>query len=420
MAEAAIKVIKTGMLIDGTGAAPIENATVIIEKTKIKAVGQNIQIPNAAEVIDATGKTVMPGLIDAHMHCSGHKLGDTLRDALSRPIEVRLIKALFDAKDYLAAGFTTVKSCGGINGVFLKRAVDDGILTGVPRIITSGYMLQHPLGILYPFMDAEYIDARTSKLAGLAGGLTLLCDGVDECIKAARYTLGHGADFIKIWSRRNTIFNLDELKVIVQTAAENNKFVTVHAENPKQCRSSVVAGAKTIDHCYGIEDEVIEMGNKAGVIYVSTLIEALATITYGAGAGYSPEEIESCRRNFDNMTQPYKKIRKLGGVMAIGTDSGATTLVRMYSSSAVELELLVKHCDFTPMEAIVAATKNGALASFIGDKTGTIEPGKFADIIIVDGDPLKDIKILQDTNKIKMVMLEGKVEIERSLTPKIV
>ena len=147
----------------------------------------------------------------------------------------------------------------------------------------------------------------------------------------------------------------------------------------------------------------------------------LGTIAEGnTVCDYSPEEIESCRRNFDNMTQPYKRIRKLGGVMAIGTDSGATTLVRMYSSSAVELELLVKHCDFTPMEAIVAATKNGALASFIGDKTGTIEPGKFADIIIVDGDPLKDIKILQDTNKIKMVMLEGKVEIERSLTPKIV
>jgi imidazolonepropionase-like amidohydrolase len=236
---------------------------------------------------------------------------------------------------------------------------------------------------------------------------------VDECIKATRYTLGHGADFIKIWPRRGSMFNPDELKAIVQTAAQVGKFVTVHCEDSRDARSAILAGAKTIDHAYGIEDEVVEMGNKAGVIYVSTLIEAWATILHGAEAGMPLHEIEWSRRGFDLMCQAYKRIRKLGGIMAIGTDSGAKTLVQMFSSSAVELELLVKHCDFTPMEAIVAATKNGALASFIGDKTGTIEPGKFADIIVVDGDPLADIKILQDTKKIKMVMLEGKVEIEQ-------
>jgi imidazolonepropionase-like amidohydrolase len=395
MVEAGIKAIKGGRLIDGTGAAPVENATVIVENAKIKAVAQNIKIPKGAQVIDATGKTVMPGMIDAHMHCEGPKPDDTYLDEISRPRELRLIKAIFDAKDYLAAGFTTIKCCGGIKGVFLKQAVAEGILTGLPRILAAGYMLQNSLGNPAPYMATEYLDGRTSKLAGFPEGLVIFCDGVDECIKATRYTLSHGADFIKIWPRRGAMFNQDELKAIVQTAAQVDKFVTVHCEDSRDAKSAILGGAK------------------AGVIFVSTLIVWRAWILHGAEVGRSPREIEHARSGFELMCQAYKRIRKAGGIMAIGTDSGGESLVQKLGSSAVELELLVKHCDFTPMEALITATKNGALASFIGNKTGTIEPGKFADIIVVDGDPLADIKVLQDTKKIKMVMLEGKVEIEQ-------
>ena len=115
----------------------------------------------------------------------------------------------------------------------------------------------------------------------------------------------------------------------------------------------------------------------------------------------------------EKMCVGYTMIRKMGGVLAIGTDTFGEKLIEKFGTSAKEMELLVTYCEHTPMEAILTATRNAAMACFIGDKTGTLEPGKFADIIIVDGDPLADIKVLQDAEKIKMVMLEGKVEVER-------
>ncbi len=246
------------------------------------------------------------------------------------------------------------------------------------------------------------------------GGEAIFCDGVDECIKATRYTLGRGSEFVKIWPRRGSMFNQEELKAIVQTAAQVGKFVTVHCESSNDSKNAILGGAKTIEHAYGIEEEVVEIGIKAGVIFTSNLSCWTSIIRHGTEVGRLPSEIEMGHKRVEQMRQGYKRIRKLGGILAIGDDSGGESLVQRLGSSAVELELLVKQCDFTPMEAIVAATKNGALASFIGDKTGTIEPGKFADIIVIDGDPLVDITILQDRKKIKMVMLEGKIEIDQS------
>lgn len=412
MAEKGIKAIKAGKLIDGTGAAPVENATVLIEDGKIKAVGQNIDIPKEAQVIDATGKTVMPGMIDAHVHLEGTRVTDLFQEEITRPRELRLIKAIDDAKTFLQTGFTTVKCCGGINGVYLKQAAQEGILSGVPRITAAAYMLQNVLGNPYPFLSEEYLDPRTSKLRGYLGGPILYCDGVDECIKATRYTLSHGADFIKIWPRRGAMFNQDELKAIVQTAGQVGKYVSIHCENAQDTQATISCGAKTAEHVAGLDDATVEMGIKAGVIFVSTLLVIHSCILYGVESGKFPN-LDREKMFFNLMCQSYKKIRKAGGVLALGTDNGGESLVEHLGTSAVEIELLVENCDFTPMEAIVVATKNSAMACFMGDITGTIEPGKFADILVIDGDPLANIKILQDREKIKMVILEGKVEVER-------
>jgi imidazolonepropionase-like amidohydrolase len=413
MAKADIKAIKAGRLINGTGAPPLENATVLIEGARIKAVGQDIKVPKEAQVINATDKTVMPGLIDAHMHCDGPKADDTMLERLSRPREVGLIKAISDVKFFLSAGFTTVRSCGGTSGVFLKQALTEGVVTGLPRMVVSGYMLQNSLGSPYKYMPPEYVDGRTNKLAGTAGGEAIFCDGVDECIKATRYTLSRGSEFVKIWPRRGSMFNQEELKAISQTASQTGRFVAVHCESSNDAKNAIMGGAKTVEHIYGIEDDAVEMGIKAGAIFTSNFSCWTSIVLYGAEVGRPPGEIEMGHRRVEQMAQGYKRIKKLKGILAIGTDSGGDSLVQKLGSSAVEMELLVKNSDFTPMEAIIAATKNGALACFMGDKTGTIEPGKLADIIIVDGNPLSNIKILQEIDKIKMVMLEGKIEIDR-------
>lgn len=413
MVESGIKVIKGGRLIDGTGAAPVDNGMVLIENTKIKAIGQDIPVPDGAHVIDATSKTVMPGLIDAHMHCNGPRPEDTFHDTISRPRELRLIKAINDTRDCLLSGFTTVKSCGGMNGIYLKRAVSEGSLNKMPRLFSTSYMLTSTIGNPHPYMPEEYVDARKSKHDGHPGGLCVFCDGLDECIKATRYAITRGADFVKIFARGGSCFNQEELQAIVRTSADVDKFVSIHTENSEIAERAIIAGVKTIDHATGVEDRVVEMGNKAGVIFVSTLVCLEAIIKCGPGAGRSVQELEWAKRFLEVSCMTYKMIRREGGTMAIGTDYGGESLVRELGGSAIELELLVKYCDFTPMEAIVSATKNAAKACFLEEQTGTIEKGKWADLLVIDGNPLEDITILQQKEKIKMVMLEGKVEIER-------
>jgi imidazolonepropionase-like amidohydrolase len=416
MATTNIKIIKAGMLIDGTGKSPVENVKVLVENSVIKAVGQDIEIPKDAQVIDATGKTVMPGLIDSHVHFHGKKPDDTEMDPLSRPREIRLIKAVFDAKKRLATGFTTSKDCGGMYGVFLKQAAAEKIISGIPRIVAAGYELQNTEVSHYSYLSPEYLDARTSRIEGQVGGEKLICDGVDECIKATRYAISRGSDFIKVVSSDEAAFNLDEMKAIVQTAGQVNKYVTIHCDTPAFAKRAIQAGVKTVDHAIGMDEEAIEMGNRAGVIFVSTLAVMKAEIDYASGPKMTKDALQKAewgKGKLEKMVSSYIKVRKLGGTLAIGTDFGGGRLAENYNVSAVEMELLVKYCNFTPMEAIVAASKNGALACFMGEKFGTIEPGKFADIIVVDGDPLTNIAVLQDLDKIKLVMLEGKIEVDK-------
>jgi imidazolonepropionase-like amidohydrolase len=413
LAKADVKVIKAGKLIDGTGKQALDNAIVLIENDRIKAVGQNIKIPDEAQVIDATGKTVMPGMIDAHMHYHGMRPDDNMmEEEMVRPRELETIKAVFDAKKYLALGFTTTKDCGGMNGVYLKQAAAEKILTGIPRIVASAFEIKNSNSHPYTFMPVEYFDARTSRLGSLVGKETIYCDGADECIKAARFAFSRGADFLKLVNPYDKGFNFEELKAFVQTAAQVNKFVTAHSDTAEFAKRALKAGAKTIDHAIGIDEEAIEMGNKAGAIFVSTLAVMQAVIDYGHTVKRKRYTAEEAKIKIVPMIEGYKMIRKMGGILAIGTDVGGESLCE-YIGSALEMELLVRYCDYTPMEAIVCATKNAAMACFIGDKTGTIEPGKLADIIVVDGDPLKNVKILQEMDKIKLVMLEGKVEINK-------
>ena len=404
-----MKAIKGGMLIDGTGADVTRNATVLIEGSKVKAVGTNVAIPKDAEVIDAAGKAVMPGLIDSHVHFWGG-LGGGLEEKIKRPAELALIKSINDARDLLAAGYTTAKDCGSRNALFLKKALAEGTLTGLPRIIAAGYWLSQTYGHFDAhYFPREYADVRTTKHSNAGITDSLICDGVDECIKATRYALREGADFIKCattgggGSDRDTPsdvqFNLDEIKAIVNTAAQVGKYVTAHCEmSLKALKQSIIGGIKTIDHACLTDDECIELAIKNDVIFVSTLTVFKRMI----------EDEEDMGRA---AVESYKRIHRAGATLATGTDTAGSRI--KFGNNATELELLVSKCDFSPMDAIVAATKHGAKACFMEEKTGTIEEGKLADIIIVDGDPLADIAILQNQEKIKMVMLEGKIEISR-------
>jgi len=416
-------VIRGGTLIDGTGALPLKDATIVVEDKTITAVGKqkDVDIPRKANVteIDASGKTIMPGLIDSHLHLSGMKTDRMIEEMILRPEKLSIIKSVYDAIDLLEAGFTTVKDCGGF-GISLKRAIAEGTTRG-PRILSSGFILGQTGGhVDVHFLPVEWVDARTTKM-----GMALLCDGVAECIKAARYALREGADFIKICTSggvmsmgdrpEDTQFTVEEIRAIVEEARHVGKYVTAHCQGTEAMKNSIAAGVKTIDHAFYPDDDVIKMAKeRKDVVFVSTLSVGWRIITGGVEAGYPPWAVAKAKEAWDIMIKNIAKLYRAGLTIASATDFAGSPLLKM-GTNAMELELLVKHCGFKPLDAIASATRNGARACGLETQIGTLEKGKLADLIIVDGDPIKDIKILQEKSKIRLVMKEGKAEVNRGM-----
>ncbi len=400
-----VKLIKGGTLIDGTGTAPVKDVDVLIEGSIIKSVGKNVEAPANAEVIDARGKTIMPGLIDSHIHLWGSVEGGMF-EWLTRPLELGLIKAISDAKAMLNAGFTTVKCCGSRNGLHIRDAAAEGTLKGVPRIIAAGHWVSQTFGHGdAQILPAEYVDMRTTRHHSIFTD-ALLADGVDECIKATRYALRQGADFIKIHvsggftSPRDKVtdvqFNLSEIKAITDTAMQVGKYVTAHYQKSiPSLRNAILGGVKTIEHALLTDDRSIEMAMEKDIVFVSTI-------------SVMRRSLEANSENARLIVESYNRITRAGALFAMGTDNMG--IADTAGKNARELELLVEHCDISSADAIVMATRNGAQACFMGDKTGTIEAGKLADIIVIDGDPLGDITVLQNADNVKMVMLEGNIE----------
>ncbi len=426
--EKKMTVIRGGNLIDGTGAKPKKNSIVLIEDGKIKDVGREdeVIIPEKVEKIkvDAAGKTIMPGLIDSHLHLIGMKTDRFIEEQLVRPPQLGLIKSAYDALDLLEAGFTTVKDCGGF-GIYLKKAIAEGTIRG-PRILSAGYTLSQTAGHGDThFIPIEWVDPRVSKRGMSLGSMALLCDGVPECIKAARYALREGADFIKIMASggvmsmvdkpEDTQFTLDELEAIVEEAKHVGKFVTAHCQGTEAMKNCIKAGVKTIDHAFYPDDQVIEMAKQRGdVVFVPTLSINWRIVTEGEEAGYPPWAVAKGKEVWETTKKNIARLHKAGLTIASATDFCGSPLLKM-GTNAVELEMLVENCGFEPMDAIVAATLNGAKACGLESEIGTIEKGKLADIIIVDGDPVKDIKVLQEKDAINLVMKEGTIETKRNI-----
>jgi len=323
-----------------------------------------------------------------------------------RPMELGLIKATYDAQKMLNAGYTMAKCCGSNNGPYLRDSFAEGTLKGIPRIIASGPWISQTFGHGdQHHFPSEYVDLRTTMHRSIFTQ-ALLADGVEECIKATRYAMRLGADFIKILVSGGFIsprdkptdvqFNLKEIKAIVDTAAQAGKYVTAHYQmSIPALRNAILGGVKTIEHNMLTDDKSIEMAMKKDVIFVST-------------ASVFRNGLKENSDNAKLVIESYNRIHASGATFAAGSDTLGGRA--QFGDNAFELELLTTYCDIPTMDAIVMATKNAAIACFMGDQTGTIEEGKLADVIIVNGDPLADIKLLQNSDNIEMVMLEGNVE----------
>lgn len=417
-----IKVFRGGTLIDGTGRTPIKDSIVVVEGSRIKSVGkeEEIEVPRGerVETIDVNGKTILPGLIDTHVHIymNGEALG-VYELPLHQNTMFVAVKAVPYLKRTLEMGITTLRDGGcGYNwvGVALRDAINKGLIPG-PRYLTSGYHLTVTGGhgyFLPPWLGNIRGGDVTEQVA-------MHVDGPDEWKKAARLNIYHGTDNVKMVTSRDLISpgdptspqaTYEEIKAAVEEAHKMGKKAIAHSSGHVAMMNAIKAGADSLVHGFYLDEEVADMMVKNNVFLEPT--NRYCKLLVDRGPGEQPEfVVENAIEAWKDREKNFKMYLRKGVKITFGSDAGGVAYIR-HGDNAHDLSLLVE-LGMTPMQAIVAATKTSAECLGLGDQVGTLEPGKIADIIIVDGDPLKDINVLHIEDKIKMVMKEGEIVITR-------
>ncbi|MEM4517660.1 MAG: amidohydrolase family protein [Desulfurococcaceae archaeon] len=413
-------IVREARLFDGREKV-IENAVIVIDPSGyIRDVGSegSVEYPRVENIIEinARGLTALPGLIDAHMHLTGFRTGDVIKEPLLTPYETLVARCVVDLESLINAGFTTVVDAGSVIALGLKQAVEEGSIKG-PRIIAAGLPISQTFGHGDThYLPIEYVDYRTTKLNDPIK--SLICDGVDECRKATRYALRMGSDFIKIFttggvlSQRDrpeyTQFTLDEIKAIVYEAEAAGRFVHAHAEGSKGIINALEGGVKVIAHADMIDEDGITLALEKNAVIVPTLAVSEHIINYGAELGLPSwaieKENELYKHHVDNVRRAYRE----GVKIATGTDFWGGVKAFRHGDNALEIVLFVEKLGMTPKEAIKSATAIASEVAGLKD-IGAIEKGRKADLILIEGNPLDNIKLILSKEKVKLVMKNGKI-----------
>lgn len=398
-----------GVIITKAGQAPLKNATIIIEGDKIINVIDGFAMPENAndKIIDLKNKTIMAGMIDSHVHLSGELGANSQLNAVTMEESDYAFIAMHNAQKNLKAGFTTVVDLGadGSHAIFsLRDQIAKGLIIG-PRIIAAGSALSATGG------HGDVHGYREDLLKIMVP--ETICDGVDDCRRATRYQMKMGADIIKVTATGGVLSNTaaglgqqlfdDELKAIADTAHSMGRKVTAHAHGKAGIDAALKAGFDSIEHGTYLDKETIELFKKSGAYLVPTVL-AGATVTKIAQMPNPPlsaAQIAKAKEAGPKMLNMLKLAHENGVKVAFGTDTG----VSKHGDNAKELELMVE-AGFTPTEALKSATIDAADHLGLSKQIGTIEAGKFADIIAIDGDPTINIKIMQN---VQFVMKSGVV-----------
>lgn len=409
------RVLKGARLIDGTGNDPIEDAVLVIKSEAIEAVGKadTVNIPQGAEVIDTTGKTIMPGLIDAHVHFAGLKSMGQLSWFMDDPL-VHGMRGVIDAWKIIDAGFTTVRDAGGVFALHLKTVINENGCVG-PRIVAAGRVITQTGG------HGDSIHSLPVDFVTPRMGLGRIADGVAEVRKAAREQIREGADFLKIMTTGGVMserdvsassqYSIEEIRAFVEEAENVGVRTSSHAQGTRGIKNALIGGVKVIEHGTYLDDECLELMVKNNHYLVPTLAIVEAIVVHGAKAGVFPHSIHKAEIAQEAVLKSFKRAYKADVLCGLGTDYLSDPMSPL-GANAVELEMYVKKAGLTPMETIVCATKNNAEILDMTDKIGTLEPGKLADVIVVEGDPLQDITVLRDRKKILKVY-KGGAEVPR-------
>jgi imidazolonepropionase-like amidohydrolase len=406
-------VIQNGTLIDGSGNAPTKNEGLVIEGNRIRSTGQlpgdvKLEDRDSVEVIDASGQWIMPGLIDAHTHLSygNPKVsGESRGRGTIRP-EFNTLRAARNVQKVLRSGVTSISVPGGtwFTDVAVRDAIKFGLMEG-PRVHAAGRMI-----ITYGSIE----DEEPSWVGTPEHSIGVLANSVADMITEVRRQCKHGVNFIKMADSRSgeaQTISKEEISAVVGEAHRRNVRVAIHSRRSGSTRAAAEAGVDWIIHADLATEADLDAVAEAGVriIPTATFVERVLDIGRKVGQEQIQINIDRMKRHMEGIVNVLQRARALGVKVLCGTDSGNYDWMPYGELHAKEPEIMVHYGGYTPMEAIVACTRENAFAVGLENDLGVLEAGKLADVIILKQDPVANIRVLQDRHNLAMVIKDGKI-----------
>jgi imidazolonepropionase-like amidohydrolase len=407
--------IRNARIFDGRNAECPEGMNVLVDGDTIREVSDKPIAAKDARVIDVGGRTLMPGLIDAHMHAYASDVNmfrvEALGPAYRTAHGVRMLGFALDC------GFTTVRDVGG-GDYSLAKAIADGLVRS-PRYFYSGKVLSMTGGHGDMRRVEEAPDYKAMCSCGVFNSFCKVADGVDECTRATREELRQGAHCIKIMGSGGVAsptdpiwmnqYREDEIRAIVQECVERRSYASAHCHPASAVRRCVEFGVRSIEHGTLIDDETARFVAKSSSYIVPTLVIIFALVELGAKLGFPPESQVKAEFAFKEALSGLDKMRNAGVKVGYGTDLLGVTYVQQCREFTLRSEV------FTPLELLRQATSVNAEMMMMEGKIGCVAAGAFADLIVVDGDPLKDIGLLAADGKKLTTIVRGGEVVKNSL-----
>jgi len=398
-------------IVDGTAPEPGAPVSVLVEGATIREVGKAVSAPKA-KVVDLKGRTLMPGLIDAHVHVVAGEADLGLNARL--PDSLVTARSFVIMREMLMRGFTTVRDVGGAD-FGLKQATEEGHFP-TPRLVISGKALSQTGG--HADFRGRYDDRPSVIERHRLGALGRICDGIDQVRRAAREELKGGADFIKIMANGGCAsptdpihflgFSVSELEAVVEEARMAGTYVSAHVYTDDAIRRCVEAGVHSLEHCNLIQPATAKLAAQKGAVAVPTLVTYDKLVSDGPGLGFPPDSVAKVDVVRSAGMDSLKIMREAGLAMAYGSD----LLGDMHRHQSEEF--VIRGRVLPAQEVIASATVVAARLLKLEGRIGTVAPGAHADLVVVDGDPLKDLSLLTRQGRHMPLIMKAGSFVKRS------
>lgn len=416
-------VVKNGQLVDGTGKPAVPNATLVIQDGLISYAGPAADAPATppdARVIDAKGGTIMPGLIEAHIHLTYFNVTELQDLDIKFPVEYVTLQSAVNARTALECGYTSARSGGCLHNidVWMKKAIEEDMIPG-PRLSTSGREICGAGGLMDWNPDYRRIGME---------GIVFIVNGPDDARTAVRKLVKDGIEWVKTYptgdaaspdinDHHTLCMTFEEMHAVVATAHNHGLKVTGHCRARDGIFNALKAGYDAIEHGTFMDDECLDLLLKRNVPMCPGLGFELFSVQRGKEFGLSQRVIDGHKETLEAGAESARKVLKAGGTLGLGGDYGFGWTP--HGTYAQELTFFVDYVGFTPLETITCATLGGAKMMGRAHEIGTLEKGKLADVLVVNGDVLKDISILENRDNLLAVMQGGVIKAGTLVMPAI-